>query len=133
MAGWWPYSFCFVRCCFQELFNIVGSILVQLPSSFFSIRLVSVHVVYPYSRIDTNAASMKLCFILSDRSEFHMIDNLSIAVYAFASLIKLSSEYRFVTAKTYIWGVPGVIDIVLGNEHSHLSLNLVEDVCISQS
>ena len=35
-----------------------------LPSSFFSSRLVSVHVVHPYSSIDTTAAWKKLRFIL---------------------------------------------------------------------
>ena len=33
---------------FQDLFNTARSTRVQLPSSFFSIRLVSVHVVHPY-------------------------------------------------------------------------------------
>ena len=54
MGGKWPYSCCFVGCCLQELFNIARSIFVSLPSSFFSIRLVSVHLVHPYSSIDTN-------------------------------------------------------------------------------
>ena len=53
MGDRWPYNCCFVGCCLQDLFNIVGSILVQLSSSFFSIRLVSVHVVHPYSSNDT--------------------------------------------------------------------------------
>ena len=72
---------------FQDLFNTVSSILMQFPSGFFFIRFVSVYVVHPYSRIDTTAAWEKLCFILSD---FCMIDNLSIAVYAFASRIFMS-------------------------------------------
>ena len=32
-------------CYFQDLFNIARSILVQFPSSFFSICLVSIHLV----------------------------------------------------------------------------------------
>ena len=83
MGGSWPYSCCFVGCFFQDLFNMTRSILVQLRSSFFSIGLVSVHVVHPYSRIDTIVA-WKKCFFLSDRFDFHMIENLSIAVHAFA-------------------------------------------------
>ena len=51
MEGCWLYSCYFVRCCFQDLFNIVRSILVQFLSSFFSIYLVSVHLGPPYSRI----------------------------------------------------------------------------------
>ena len=56
MSGRWPYRCCFVGCCLWDLFNKARSILVQLPSSLFSIRLVSVHVVHPYSSIDTTAA-----------------------------------------------------------------------------
>ena len=74
----WSHGCCFIRCCFQDLFSIVPSILVHFTSSFFSIRLVSVHLVHPYSWIDTTAAWEKLHFILLDRSLFYMIDNLSI-------------------------------------------------------
>ena len=63
---------------------------MQFPSSFFSISLVSVHVVHPYGRIDTTAAWEKVRFILSDRFEFHIIDNLSIAIDAFTSHILMS-------------------------------------------
>ena len=65
MGGKWPYSWCLMGCCCQDLFNIALNILVLLPSSFFSSRLVSVHVVHPYSSIDTTATLKKLCFILS--------------------------------------------------------------------
>ena len=53
MGGRWPYSWCFVRCCLQDLFNTARSILEQLPSSFSPSRFVSVKVVNPYSNIDT--------------------------------------------------------------------------------
>ena len=53
-------------------------------------RLISVHVVHPYSSIDTTAAWKKLCFILSIRFNFHMTDGLLIAVYAFASRMLMS-------------------------------------------
>ena len=56
--------------CFQDLFNIARSILVQLPSSFFSVHLVNVQVVHPSRSIDTTAAWKKLRFILSDKSDF---------------------------------------------------------------
>ena len=36
MWGRWPYSHCFVGCCLQYVRDIAGSILVYLPSSFFS-------------------------------------------------------------------------------------------------
>ena len=103
MGGRWPYSCCFVRCCFQDLFNIPRSILVEFLSSFFSICLVSIHVVHPYSRLDTTAAWKKLCFILSDRSEFHIINNLSIAANVFASCIMMSfSVDRYCFQSTWI-------------------------------
>ena len=90
MGGRLPYICCFVECCLQELFNIGRSILAYLPPSFFSISLVSVHVVHPYSRIDTTAAWKNLPFILSVRSDFHMTDSPLIAVHAFASRESMS-------------------------------------------
>ena len=90
MGGWCLYSCYNVEYCFQDLFDTARSILVELPSSFLSIRLVSVHVVHPYSSIDTIAACKNLRFILSDRSDFHMTDSLSIAVHAFASRVLIS-------------------------------------------
>ena len=46
--------------------------------------------MHPYSSIDTTAAWKKLRFILSVRSDFHMIDSLSIAVHAFVSRVSMS-------------------------------------------
>ena len=90
MVGRWSYSWCFVGCCLQDMVNIARSILVLLPSSFFSSCFVSVQVVHPYSSIDTTAAWKKLRFILSVRSDFHMIDSLSITVHAFVSCVSMS-------------------------------------------
>ena len=90
MGGKCPYSCCYMECCIQDFFNIACSILVQFPSGFYSICLLSINVVHPYSRIDTNTAWKKLHFILSDRFNFHMIDNLLIAVHAFNSHILIS-------------------------------------------
>ena len=61
-----------------------------LPSSFFSLCFVSVHVVHPYSSLDMTVAWKEFHFILSDRSDLHMTDSLSIAVHAFASRILMS-------------------------------------------
>ena len=49
-----------------------------------------IHVVHPYSSIDTTAAGKKLRFTLSVRSDFHMIDGLSWAVHAFVSRVSMS-------------------------------------------
>ena len=46
-------------------------------------------VVHPYSSIDMTAAWKKLHFILSVRSDFHMIDSLSIAVHDFVSCVSV--------------------------------------------
>ena len=94
IGGRWPHSCCLVGCCFQDLFNIARSILVYLPSIFFSIYFISVHVQYPYSSIDTIAVWKKLCFILSVRSDFHMTDSLSIAVHYSVFLWSCSSLYN---------------------------------------
>ena len=74
MGGRWPYSCCFKGCCFQDLFNIAHSILVQFLSSFFSICFVSIHVVHPYSRIDTTAACKKKNYILIHWMETDFFD-----------------------------------------------------------
>ena len=49
----------------------------------FSLFFVSIHVVPPYSSINTVTSWKKFCFILSDKSDSHLIDNLSIALHAF--------------------------------------------------
>ena len=55
--------------------------------------VVSFHVAHPYSSIDTAIAWKKSRFILSDRLDFHMIDNQLIAVNAFASRISTSLSF----------------------------------------
>ena len=82
MVGRCPYSCCFVGCCLQHLFHTDRSILVQLSSSFLSKRFVSVHVVHPYSSIDTTSAWKKYCVL------FHLIGLTSIwpIVYRWLSL-----------------------------------------------
>ena len=59
MGGWWPYCCCIVGCGFQDFFNIAHNILALFPSSFFSIHLVSIHVVHPYSINNATAAWKK--------------------------------------------------------------------------
>ena len=46
--------------------------------------------MHPYSSIDMTAALKKLCFILSVRTNFHLIESLSIAVHAFISCESMS-------------------------------------------
>ena len=93
MGGRWPYSCCFVGCCFQDLFSIVRIILGQLLSSFSKCK-VSVHVVHLYCSIDMTVALKKLHFILSDRSDFHMTDSLLIADHALASHVLIFRRWK---------------------------------------
>ena len=52
--------------------------------NLFSTSFVNIQVLHPYSSTDTATAYKKSCFILSERSSFHMINNLSVAIHAFA-------------------------------------------------
>ena len=69
---------------------LLAAFLCSCRQAVFSSRLVSVHVVHPYSSIDTTAAWKKLRFILSVRSDFHMTNNLLIAVHTFVSCVSMS-------------------------------------------
>ena len=64
--------------------------LVQYSPQPFSIHLISIHVVHPYSSIETTAAWKKLRFILTLRSDFHMTNSLSIDVHTFTSRVLMS-------------------------------------------
>ena len=91
------YNFCFLGCCFLDLFYRARDILVPFLSS-----LISVDVVHPYSRIDTTAAWKKIRFILSDRPDFHVIDSLSIAVQAFGKRILMSLSVEEILLSRYV-------------------------------
>ena len=85
MSGRWPHCCCFLAVAFRTCLILHAAFLCNCSQVFFSIRLVSVHVVHPYNSIDTSTAFKKLGFILSVRYDFHMTDRLSIATHAFAS------------------------------------------------
>ena len=67
----------------------------QLPPSFFLMPFVNIYVLRSYCCIDTHTAY----FIFSDRSEFHMIDNQSIAFPFFANRLStsLSADEMFLS------------------------------------
>ena len=68
MGSRWSYSWRFVGCCLQDLFHTARNILVQLLSSFFSIRLVSDHEVHLYSSINFKVTILRpVCNV----GEFH--------------------------------------------------------------
>ena len=68
--------------CFQNLFKRICYSLVWFPSNFFSRRFVKFQVVQPYSSTDTATASR---FIFSERSDFYIVNNLSIAAMLYLS------------------------------------------------
>ena len=90
IGGMWPYSCCFVGCCYENLLNITCSILLQSRLAFslygLSASMWCIHIV----ELTRPLLGKKFHFILSDKSDFHMIHYLSIVVNAFASRILMS-------------------------------------------
>ena len=111
IGGKWPYSWCFLGCCLQDLFKIAFMCCYRQAFSSYA------HVVHPYSSIDTTAAWKKLRFILSVRSDFHMTDSLSIAVHAFVSRVPMSFSVdvtllpRKVNLSTSFRGIPPSVEM----------------------
>ena len=68
-------------------------------------RFISVHVVHPYNSIVTATIWKKSCLILSDKSDFYMIDNQYIAVPTFARCIltSLSDTAAEVRDRLYVF------------------------------
>ena len=90
MGDRWPYG-CVLWSAAFRIYSVLLTAIVQLLSFFFSIRLVSVHVVCIHITVSTRpSAWKKLRFILSVRSNFHMTSSLSIAVHAFVSCLLIS-------------------------------------------
>ena len=81
---------CFVGCCFQDLLKIVHSNPVSFLSDFFSMYFVCIHVVHPYSNIDTATTWKKHIFFSSSWSDLHIVYNLSIAFHSSAKRILTS-------------------------------------------
>ena len=92
MCVWERESVCVCVCVWERereiqtcrfLIGLVGREFANGPCSF-SLYFVRVQMVRSYSSTDTAITWEKSVFILSERSDFYMIDNLSIAVHAFA-------------------------------------------------
>ena len=79
IGGRWPYICCFVECCAQYLCSS------RLAFSLYALS-ASMWCIFRVEWIQPLLGRNYL-FILSDKSDFHMIDNLSIAIYAFARRI----------------------------------------------
>ena len=75
-------------------------------------RFDRVRVVYPYSSTDTSTATKNSYFIFSEKSDFHMIDNLSIALQDFALCMLTSFSVdeillpRYMNCSTNFRGLP---------------------------
>ena len=77
MGGKWLYNCSYVECWFQDVDQNS-----KIRSNFFSVHFVRVQVL-PYGSTDTATTSKNSHFILSERSDFQMIINLSTAVHTF--------------------------------------------------
>ena len=91
----------------QVIFNLCCSHL-----SFFSKCFVRVQEVQPYSSLAT--AWKTFCFILSERSDFHMVNNLLIAVHAL--------PMHILTLLSGIW--TGLLNTFLKEEFIKMSFDL---------
>ena len=65
------YKCTFVGCCFQELFNAAGSILVQLPFSLFLSTLRQHSLAHLYCRNDTTTVWKKYVYIIGSVRTLH--------------------------------------------------------------
>ena len=100
MGSKWPYGCCFVGCYFQNLSKTAHRILLLVPTSFFSMPFVWVQIVHPYSSTYTATACKKFYFILSEGSDFCMINDFSIAVQTFpTSILTLFSVDEILLSK----------------------------------
>ena len=107
----------FVRWCFLYLFKTAHSILTKFPCRLFFMHFVKVLEVHPYRSINTVNAWKKSCFILSQRPDIHMIDNLSIALHTFTRpmLTSLSEDemllLRHVNWSTNFWDLSVRVEV----------------------
>ena len=88
----WPYSCCFVVCCFQDLFKYHFCVVpIQLLFFFFFLSkpVVGIQVLQPYCSTDM-ATTWKKSILFYQRSNFHVIDNVSVAVHVFPIRVLIS-------------------------------------------
>ena len=85
IGGKWPYYSFFFECYFQDLFKTACSNFVWFPLTFSQV-ILRVQLVQPYSSTSMAIAWKNSCFILSERSDFHMINSRSIAVCTYVDV-----------------------------------------------
>ena len=77
-------------CCLEDLSRSVDN-RDDWRERVRKIPVIYIYIyIYTYTRIEIITAWMNLYFISSDRSDFHMINNLSIAVHVFDSRALMS-------------------------------------------
>ena len=97
MCGRGPYCGSFGGCSFQVFFFKYSSLHpCALPLSVFCIRLISAQVVHPFNSYGYACCLEKMRSILSDKSDFHITEILSIAIHTFtsSSVISFSIYYH---------------------------------------
>ena len=80
-----PYCCYFLGCCFQDFIIVVCSILVLFPSYFSPcVLLGSMWYIHPYCSINTATIGKTFCFIVLEKANLQMINNLLLTVNDFA-------------------------------------------------
>ena len=104
IGGKWPYSFFIVGCCVLDFLKITHSILVYFLCSFFSPSASSKFIYCTKTRILTRSQLSRIpIFILSERSDFHMIDNISKCL--FMNVLESISVDKMLLLRCLKWAV----------------------------
>ena len=100
MGSKWPYSCCFVGCCFLDFFKTARRILVSSTSIFFpSVSLTSKWCIYT---VVPTRSQLGRNHILTERHNFRMINSLSIAHITFLMLIITSISVDEILLPRYV-------------------------------
>ena len=117
MGGKWSYNFCFVECCFQDLFKTSINILVYFSPLFFSFILLAFMGCIQTDGMTQTPLRRNPVFFYWIVSDTRMIDNPSIAVHDFTRrmLTLLSIDeillLRYVNSSTNFSGQPLKVEV----------------------
>ena len=108
------HSFLFVR--FEaggRTFAVLCDAASRICSRFFSMRFISVHVVYLYNGMGTATARKKSRYVSLDKLDFHIIDSRSLTFHVFARCMLRSFSVDDILLQRYanwsanFWGLSG--------------------------
>ena len=106
----WPYSCCFVWCCFKDLFKIACSILLWFPSGFFSKCFITHQVLHSYSSTDTTTARKKSRFIFIRKIRFpydwQPDSSRPCLLYTYFDITFSSWDIAAMVCELIYWGLP---------------------------